>query len=202
MEDVSHENYTLHRMKTPIGVACVVTDERGALLAFDWADTEARMHGILARRGAGKVRLVEGRAPDDVRAALERYFDGEIRAIDGLRCAPSGTPFQETVWAALRAIPAGTTTTYGELATRIGAPGAARAVGLANNKNPVGVVVPCHRVIGADGSLTGYAGGLARKQWLLEHEARAAGQPWIASTARASSTSSGDSFSMRAMSAR
>jgi len=112
-----------------------------------------------------------------------------------------GTPFQRAVWTALRSIPAGATMTYGELATRIGAPGASRAVGLANNRNPIGLVVPCHRVIGANGALTGYAGGLERKRWLLEHESSAA-QPRMVSTARASSTSSGDSFSMRAVSAR
>jgi methylated-DNA-[protein]-cysteine S-methyltransferase len=191
-------------MSTPIGVALFVTNPEGALAAFDWADSEDRMRAMLARRLGKGVELVEGPAPEDVRAALERYFDGEVTAVDALPCAAVGTPFQQAVWAALREIPAGTTTTYGELASRIGAPGAARAVGLANNRNPIGLVVPCHRVIGADGTLTGYAGGLARKQWLIDHEARATGkdQPLMFSTARASSTSSGDSFSMRAMSAR
>lgn len=204
MEDASPERYTLHRMSTPIGVALFVTNDEGALAAFDWADSEDRMRALLARRLGNDVDLAEGPAPAKIRAALERYFEGDITALDALPCAAVGTPFQQAVWAALRAIPAGTTTTYGELASRIGAPGAARAVGLANNRNPIGVVVPCHRVIGADGALTGYAGGLARKRWLLDHEARAAGdaQPLMASTARASSTSSGDSFSMRAISAR
>ncbi len=203
MADVSPERYTLHRMNTPIGVALFVTDAGGALAAFDWADTEDRMRALLARRLGEDVELVEGPAPEKVRAALERYFGGDVTAVDTLACSAIGTPFQRAVWAALREIPAGTTTTYGELASRIGAPGAARAVGLANNRNPIGLVVPCHRVIGADGALTGYAGGLARKQWLIDHEARATErQALMASTARASSTSSGDSFSMRAMSAR
>jgi methylated-DNA-[protein]-cysteine S-methyltransferase len=191
-------------MNTPIGVALFVTNAEGALAAFDWADTEDRMRALLARRLGESVELAEGPAPAEVRTALERYFGGDVTAVDALPCAAVGTPFQEAVWAALRTIPAGTTITYGELASRIGAPGAARAVGLANNRNPIGLVVPCHRVIGADGTLTGYAGGLDRKQWLIDHEARAKRkvQALMASTARASSTSSGDSFSMRAMSAR
>ena len=86
------------------------------------------------------------------------------------RFSERGTPFQRAVWAALRRIPAGETLSYGQLAAQIGKPKAVRAVGLANGSNPVGVVVPCHRVIGADGSLTGYGGGLPRKLWLLEHE--------------------------------
>jgi methylated-DNA-[protein]-cysteine S-methyltransferase len=85
----------------------------------------------------------------------------------------SGTPFQREVWRALRNIPCGTTVSYAKLAEQIGRPAAVRAVGLANGSNPVGVVVPCHRVIGANGSLTGYGGGIERKSWLLEHEASA-----------------------------
>ncbi len=105
-----------------------------------------------------------------LRAQLERYFAGEPVEFDvPLRAA--GTPFQERVWAALREIPYGETVSYGELARRIGAPGASRAVGLANGRNPVAIVIPCHRVIGADGSLTGYGGGVGRKSWLLRHEA-------------------------------
>jgi methylated-DNA-[protein]-cysteine S-methyltransferase len=204
MEDASPERYTLHRMNTPLGVALFVTSDEGALAAFDWADKEDRMRALLERRLGRGTTLAEGPAPARIRLALERYFEGDVSTVDAIPCRAVGTPFQQAVWTALRAIPAGTTTTYGELASRIGAPGAARAVGLANNRNPIGVVVPCHRVIGKDGTLTGYAGGLARKQWLLDHEARAAstGQPLMAITARASSTSSGDSFSMRAMSAR
>lgn len=105
-------------------------------------------------------------------AALQRYFDGEITALDAIPVAFSGTPFQKKVWTALRTIHAGTTLSYGDLARRIGEPAAVRAVGLANGRNPIGVVVPCHRVIGSDGSLTGYGGGLPRKRWLLDHEAR------------------------------
>jgi methylated-DNA-[protein]-cysteine S-methyltransferase len=103
--------------------------------------------------------------------ALEEYFCGARRDFDDLRLAPAGTPFQLAVWRALRGIPFGRTTSYGELARRIGRPGAARAVGMANHRNPIWIIIPCHRVIGADGSLTGYGGGLPAKEWLLAHEA-------------------------------
>ena len=105
------------------------------------------------------------------RALSAAYFKGDLTAIDGLKVANGGTDFQRAVWKALRAIPAGGTITYGALAARLGRPKAARAVGLANGANPIAIVVPCHRVVGADGSLTGYGGGMARKQWLLAHEA-------------------------------
>jgi methylated-DNA-[protein]-cysteine S-methyltransferase len=95
---------------------------------------------------------------------------GDIASLDGIPTESDGTPFQREVWAALRQIPAGETWSYGRLAAHIGRPAAVRAVGLANGANPIGVVVPCHRVIGASGGLTGYAGGLERKRWLLAHE--------------------------------
>jgi methylated-DNA-[protein]-cysteine S-methyltransferase len=107
---------------------------------------------------------------EEVVEQLQAYFAGELTHFD-LPLAVDGTPFQRRVWAALREIPYGQTISYGELACRVGSPGAARAVGLANGRNPVGIIVPCHRVIGADGSMTGYGGGLQRKVWLLEHEA-------------------------------
>jgi methylated-DNA-[protein]-cysteine S-methyltransferase len=107
---------------------------------------------------------------EDVVAQLDAYFAGTLTEFD-LPLAMAGTDFQRRVWAALREIPYGETISYGELARWVGSPGAARAVGLANGRNPVGIIVPCHRVIGADGSLTGYGGGLPRKVWLLEHEA-------------------------------
>jgi methylated-DNA-[protein]-cysteine S-methyltransferase len=103
-------------------------------------------------------------------SVLARYFAGEIGALDTLAVELNGTPFQKTTWQALRRIPAGTTISYAELAKRIGEPSAVRAVGSANGANPVAVIVPCHRVIGANGALTGYGGGLDRKQWLLAHE--------------------------------
>ena len=101
---------------------------------------------------------------------MKRYFDGELAAINELPVRTAGTPFQRDVWRALREIPHGTTVSYGKLAKQIGRPNAVRAVGLANGSNPIGVVVPCHRVIGSNGSLTGYGGGIERKRWLLDHE--------------------------------
>ena len=101
---------------------------------------------------------------------LGRYFGGNLAALDTVPVELNGTPFQKRVWQALRRIPFGSTISYAELARRIGSPSAIRAVGTANGANPVAVIVPCHRVIGSDGSLTGYGGGLDRKQWLLSHE--------------------------------
>jgi methylated-DNA-[protein]-cysteine S-methyltransferase len=110
----------------------------------------------------------------DVVAQLDAYFAGEQRQFD-VPMALEGTEFQRRVWAGLCEIPYGETISYGELARRVGNPKASRAVGLANGRNPVAIIVPCHRVIGADGSLTGYGGGLDRKVWLLEHERKVAG---------------------------
>jgi methylated-DNA-[protein]-cysteine S-methyltransferase len=160
---------TLDRLATPVGEMLVVTDAEGAVRALDFADYEARMRRLLARHW-GPVTLTPGRAPDRVRDAIAAYFAGDLTALDGLEVKTNGTAFQRDVWAALRRIPVGTTVSYGQLAQAIGRPKAVRAVGLANGGNPVGVIVPCHRVIGANGTLTGYAGGVERKRALLEHE--------------------------------
>ncbi len=160
---------TLDRIATPVGEVLLVTDAEGAVRALDFVDYAARMMRLLARHSPGAV-LAPGRAPETVRTAVEAYFNGEVRALDGVRTATGGTAFQRTVWAALRAIPAGETRSYGQLAAAIGKPKAVRAAGLANGQNPIAVIVPCHRVIGANGTLTGYAGGIERKRWLLAHE--------------------------------
>jgi methylated-DNA-[protein]-cysteine S-methyltransferase len=102
---------------------------------------------------------------------LQAYFDRDFTALNDLPVNPGGTAFQQKVWQVLRSIPVGRTWAYGELAKHLGQPTAARAVGMANSLNPIGIVLPCHRVVGANGKLTGYAGGLERKRWLLEHEA-------------------------------
>jgi methylated-DNA-[protein]-cysteine S-methyltransferase len=162
----------LDRLETPIGQALLVTDGEGRLCALDWSDYEARMLRLLHRQ-VGPVAIEAGKAPKAIRLALERYFAGDLGLIDTIPCHLGGTPFQREVWSALRAIPAGETSTYGTLATRLGRPRAMRAVGHANGANPISVVVPCHRLIGADGSLTGYGGGIARKRWLLIHEGAA-----------------------------
>ena len=159
---------TLSRYAAPEAELLLVTDG-DTLRALDFADFEARMRTLLARH-YGAVTLTDGPVPTGIAAALDAYFAGDLTALDAVPVKTGGSDFQRSVWAALRAIPAGTTTGYGALAAALGKPGAARAVGLANGANPIGIVVPCHRVIGADGRLTGYAGGVGRKEWLLRHE--------------------------------
>ena len=169
MRSAQPEALTLDRFATPVGEVLLVTDGEGAVRALDFADYEDRMMRLLARHAPGAV-LTGGRAPETVRRAIEAWFNGDARAVDGVAVKTGGTDFQRSVWAALRAIPHGQTRTYGQLAAAIGRPKAVRAAGLANGQNPVAVIVPCHRVIGANGTLTGYAGGLERKRWLLRHE--------------------------------
>jgi methylated-DNA-[protein]-cysteine S-methyltransferase len=166
----------LARMSSPIGVLRLVWSRaasHAALRALDLHDGDLHAEELLQRaldRHYGACRLEPAGAPPEIRDPLEAYFAGCITAIDRIPVDASGTPFQREVWGALRQIPAGSTTTYGQLAARVGRPNACRAVGLANGSNPVAIVVPCHRVIGANGTLTGYGGGLPRKRWLLDHE--------------------------------
>lgn len=160
---------TIARHATPIGTALLAVDDAGVLRAFNWTDYEPQMTAWLRRRYP-QARLAEGAAPGEVRAAFDAYFGGDPRALEPVAWQAMGTEFQQTVWKALCSIPAGETLTYAGLAARIGRPSAIRAVGLANGANPLALVAPCHRVIGADGSLTGYGGGLHRKRWLLAHE--------------------------------
>ncbi len=168
--------WLIDRTDTPLGELVVATDRDGCLRIVDWTDHDDRTRAWLDRQyGAGRVKLVPTRDPHGRTSALLAYFAGDIAAIDALPAGADGTAFQRTVWRALRDIPAGQTISYGELARRIGKPAAVRAVGLANGANPIGVVVPCHRVIGANGTLTGYGGGLHRKRWLLAHEGSLAG---------------------------
>lgn len=166
------EALRLDRMATPVGEALLVTDEEGFLRAFDWTSHEARLLTLLRRQNP-PTALIEAAAPTAIRAAVENYFGGELGALSAIAWRTGGTPFQREVWTALCSIPAGETMTYKGLAERVGKPNAVRAVGLANGANPVGVIVPCHRVIGSNGTLTGYGGGLERKHWLLRHEGAA-----------------------------
>jgi methylated-DNA-[protein]-cysteine S-methyltransferase len=163
------EMLTLDRLATPIGTALLVTDEEGTLRAFNWTDYEPSMRAWIGRHYP-KAKLAEGRSPPPVRVPFEAYFRGETEALKTVPWKASGTAFQLKVWDALCTIPAGETLSYAGLAERIGRPTAVRAVGHANGANPVAVVVPCHRVIGTDGSLTGYGGSLPRKRWLLDLE--------------------------------
>lgn len=151
-------------LPTPVGPLSIVSDDREHLRAIYW---DVDVSGLEQRLHAD---LVDTRDAGGFTSALADYFSGRLDAIDHLAVFASGTPFQKQVWTALRTIPLGTTISYRQLAERIGRPAAVRAVGTANGSNPISIVVPCHRVIGADNSLTGYGGGLERKAWLLQHE--------------------------------
>jgi methylated-DNA-[protein]-cysteine S-methyltransferase len=163
--------FQLERVPTPCGPMLLATDEEGILCALDWDNDDERMRRLLGQYyRENNIRLAVSRSESTGRRALEAYVAGDLHAIDALPVRMRGTPFQREVWEALRRIPAATTISYGALAAQLNRPSGMRAVGLANGSNPIAVVVPCHRVIGADGSLTGYGGGLERKRWLLEHE--------------------------------
>jgi methylated-DNA-[protein]-cysteine S-methyltransferase len=160
--------FYLDRVKTPIGELLLVSDARGKLRMLEFADKEERWRSVF-RRHFDEKTFVEKR--DRVIASkLACYFKGDIAALDEIGTDARGTEFQQACWKNLRAIEPGTTTTYGALAAKMGKASAMRAVGLANGANPIAIVVPCHRVVGSDGALTGYGGGLERKRWLIDHE--------------------------------
>jgi methylated-DNA-[protein]-cysteine S-methyltransferase len=167
----------LHRatIATPIGDMLALASD-AALCALEFVAPRQRQHRLdgRLRRWFPKHTIVDGDAPAiaGTRAWLARYFDGETADISGLPLEMYGAPFERRVWTALREIPPGRTRSYGAIAAALESPGAARAVGMANGANPIAIIVPCHRVIGANGTLTGYGGGLDRKTWLLNHEAR------------------------------
>lgn len=163
------ERFQLDRLETPIGAALLVTDTQGHLRALDWHDYESRMMQLL-RRQYGGFTLEEGPAPDRTIAALSAYFGGDLNRLKTIKWRVGGTPFQRSVWGALHTVRAGSTMSYGAFAARLNVPKAVRAVGHANGANPISIVIPCHRLVGSDGSLTGYGGGLERKRWLLAHE--------------------------------
>jgi methylated-DNA-[protein]-cysteine S-methyltransferase len=163
------ESFGLDRLSTPIGTALLVTDADGVLRALDWEEYEPRMRELL-RLQYGAVDLKDARAPREIRSALTAYFKGDLDRLKTIKWRVAGTPFQRKVWTALPKIPVGTTMSYGALAAKLNVPRAMRAVGHANGSNPISVVVPCHRLIGASGALVKYGGGLERKRWLLRHE--------------------------------
>jgi methylated-DNA-[protein]-cysteine S-methyltransferase len=161
--------FSLEHVNTPTGRMVIITDEH-CLRAVAWEDHEPRMHRLLRRHYGTNTILREVSRPSEAGRSLQAYFEGDLDAVTRLPTATNGTDFQRTVWDALRRIPIGHTISYGALALQIGRPKAIRAVGLANGANPIAIVIPCHRVIGANASLTGYGGGLDRKRWLLAHE--------------------------------
>ena len=153
---------------SPLG-PLVIAAAGPALCALHYADSPSRITALLKRR-FGSLSLERDPDPRGFSSKLRAYFSGDLTALDSIPVSTGGTFFQQQVWAALRRIPPGTTLSYRELALAIQRPAAVRAVGAANARNPIAIVIPCHRVIGADSSLTGYAGGLSRKRWLLRHE--------------------------------
>jgi methylated-DNA-[protein]-cysteine S-methyltransferase len=154
---------------TPIGSLLALARPDGTLVALPFLPPEADARAVAREHGAAEDVTFDDRAAAEVATQLSEYFDGRRASFD-LRTDPGGTAFQRRVWRALEAIPFGATLGYGELARRIGSPEASRAVGRANGANPIPVVIPCHRVIGADGDLTGYGGGIERKRMLLRLE--------------------------------
>ena len=148
------------------------------LLAMEFGDAEHRLMPMLRTRFGSGIVLEPGEL-GTVAAAIRTYLSGDLHALAAVEVDGGGTPFQREVWKALRAIPPGETRSYGALAEMLGRPGSARAVGSANALNPISLVVPCHRLVGSNGHLTGYGGGIERKRWLLDHE-RGTPRAWLA----------------------
>ena len=164
-------NLAIDTFGSPVGPLTLASDGR-ALVALEFGTPADHALAQLRARFGDAVPIREVRDPEGFTSRVHAYFAGDLGALQDCPVDCGGTPFQRRVWAALREIAPGETLSYSALAARIGMPGASRAVGLANGRNPVAIAVPCHRVIGADGSLTGYGGGIERKRWLLAHEAR------------------------------
>jgi methylated-DNA-[protein]-cysteine S-methyltransferase len=160
----------MDEINTPIGALRLLAKD-DALCAVGFLDRWDGLEVSLWRR-FGDARIQREHNPNGAAARLEAYFAGELDALDALPVDPGGTLFQRKVWTELRRIAVGCTASYSKVAQSVGSPTAVRAVGAANGANPISIVVPCHRVIGADGRLCGYGGGLNRKRWLLKHEAR------------------------------
>ncbi|HCU0293177.1 methylated-DNA--[protein]-cysteine S-methyltransferase [Citrobacter sedlakii] len=159
------------KIATPLGPLWILCDEQFHLRAVEWEQHSDRMEQLLdIHYRAGGYSRIPAKNPGGLADKLADYFAGNIDVIDTLPTATGGTPFQRDVWQMLRTIPKGQVMHYGQMAEQLGRPGAARAVGAANGSNPISIVVPCHRVIGRNGTLTGYAGGVQRKEWLLRHE--------------------------------
>jgi methylated-DNA-[protein]-cysteine S-methyltransferase len=155
---------------SPVGRLAIAAHD-GRVCAL-WFGTESQVRPLLERWFPGE-QISAGKDPGGAVSALTAYFSGDLNALDEVAVELHGTPFQQRVWRQLRSVRAGTTASYAQIARAIGAPHAVRAVGAANGANPVAVIVPCHRIVGSNGGLTGYGGGLDRKRWLLAHESPA-----------------------------
>ena len=154
-----------------IGPIHMVADD-GRLLALEFGDVEHRLMPMLRARFGKEPMLEPANDLGETTSAIRAYFEGDLAALHAIDVDGGGTDFQRQAWEALRAVPPGETRTYGQMAAVLGKPNAARAIGMANALNPISLVVPCHRLVGSDGALTGYGGGVERKRWLLEHEKR------------------------------
>ena len=155
---------------SPVGRLAIASHD-GRVCAL-WFGSEPQVRALLARWFPGE-KVSNRNDPGGAVTALTAYFAGDLKALDAIEVELHGTPFQQRVWRRLRSVPAGSTASYAQIARAVGAPNAVRAVGAANGANPVALIVPCHRIIGSNGSLTGYGGGLDRKRWLLTHESPA-----------------------------
>lgn len=155
-------------IETPLGTMLLLARD-GALIGLEFDDQPERVARDLRLRFGSSERFPADN-PNGFSDRIHAYFAGDVKAIEGIPTDGGGTAFQRRVWEELKRIPCGVTISYGTLAKRLGDANLTRAVGLANGRNPISVVVPCHRVIGADGSMTGYGGGIPRKEWLLRHE--------------------------------
>ena len=155
---------------SPVGRLAIAAHD-GRVCAL-WFGSEPQVRALLARWFPGE-KVSNSKDPGGAVTALTAYFAGDLKALDAIEVELHGTPFQQRVWRRLRSVPAGSTASYAQIARAVGAPNAVRAVGAANGANPVALIVPCHRIIGSNGSLTGYGGGLDRKRWLLSHESPA-----------------------------
>jgi methylated-DNA-[protein]-cysteine S-methyltransferase len=157
----------IDHVESPIGTLAIAVCG-DTLCALDFVDEDEMLARLVARFGA--PRFVEAHDPAGHATRLRDYFAGRLDALDDIAVDAGGTPFQRRVWKALRDVPCGQTRSYRDVARAIGSERAVRAVGAANGRNPIGIVIPCHRIVSSDDSLGGYAGGLAKKRWLLEHE--------------------------------
>lgn len=162
------EPVDLATVDSPIGKLSVAAHGRKVCLVH-FGPASRNVRALLERWYPG-TSIVDGDDPGGAVSVLSRYFEGDLNSLDEIQVELHGTTFQQRVWNALRSVTAGTTSSYAQLAARVGARAAVRAVGAANGANPVAIVLPCHRIIGSNGSLTGYGGGLDRKRWLLDHE--------------------------------
>lgn len=161
-------NFITDNFQSPVG-EIIVAFEGKALIALDFGDCEERFHKLLKKRYPS-YSLSPRKNPFNIRDILENYFTGKQALPDDFSLNPGGTTFQKQVWRALCKVPHGQFLSYSQLAQNIKNPRAVRAVGRANGLNPIALFIPCHRIIARNGQLTGYAGGLARKKWLLDHE--------------------------------